>query len=53
MTLLKVSLIKYTKDDAPKSVNIVNFVKIISLENVQRRCFLKVSLLMLFNYDTF
>ena len=34
MTLLKVSLIKYTKDDAPKSVNIVNFVKIISLENV-------------------
>ena len=35
MTLLKVSLIKYTKDDAPKSVNIVNFVKIISLENVQ------------------
>ena len=36
MMLLKVSLIKYTKDDTPKSVNIVYFVKIISLKNVQR-----------------
>ena len=36
MTLLNMSLIKYIKDDALISVNITNFVKIISIENVQR-----------------
>lgn len=36
MTLLNVSLIKYIKDDALISVKITNFVKIISIENVQR-----------------
>ena len=35
-TLLKVSLTKYIKDDAPISVKIANFVKIISLENVKK-----------------
>ena len=36
MTPLKVSLIKYIKDDAPISVKIANLVKIISLENVKK-----------------
>ena len=52
-TLLKVSLTKYIKDDAPISVKIANFVKIISLENVKKWRFLKVSLLMLFKDDIF
>ena len=53
MKLLKMSLIKYIKNDAPLSVKIINFIKIISLENVQRGHLLQVSLLMLFKDDIF
>ena len=53
MTLLEVSLIKLIKDDAHISVNIGDFTKIISIKKCSKIMLLQVSLLTLFNYDTF